>query len=161
MKKIPLLPRYFRWIGVGLVLLSVLVYIHQKLLLDTSNFYFMKTFALIMDYPMSNGRVDYFSITEPYDMRLTIQLFLSLLGLTFLAFAKNKIEDEMINSIRLYAWSWSVILMIVYVLGITLFVYGFTFISFYYFIPHLLIVVYSIIFYVNLLKLNRKGNYEE
>ncbi|WP_140937164.1 hypothetical protein [Sphingobacterium lumbrici] len=160
MKKILLLPRYFRWIGFGLVLLSILVNIHTRFSAEGFDFYFIKTFAFIMDYPMS-GRVDYFSITEPYDMGLTIQLFLSLLGLACIAFTKYKVEDEMINSIRLYAWSWSIILMIAYTLAITLFVYGLVFISFYYFLPHLLIIAYLTIFYVNLLKLNRRRRYEE
>ncbi len=64
MKKIPLLPGYFKWIGMALTVLSLALYFYT-------------------------------------DILLTLILITSLAGLTFVAFARKKIEDEMMKSLKL------------------------------------------------------------
>ncbi len=158
MKKIPLLPGYFKWIGLGLILLSLLMYlgiIPERLISE------IPVFAFISD--VDGGELSdrkYFKWIET-NLAFTFNLMVSIIGLGFVAFSRLRIEDEMINSIRLYAWSWATILLVVYILLINIFIYGMVFLSFYYFIPHLFILFYLAFFYVNIFKLNRRGRHEE
>lgn len=144
MKSIPLLPRFFQWMGLILVLMSLLskqiatlnismfaVFSHQ------GNFRFIHT-----------------------DAGLTIFLTTSILGLLFISFAKRKQEDEMINSLRLFSWSWSIIISFISFLLITIFVYDSDYLIVMYF-PHLILGLFLILFNIQLFKIGRRVAHEE
>ena len=151
MKTIPFLPRHFIWIGTILCVLSLIAYFYQSIVhLDGI---FIKTFVLIKDVPFEEKGVLKWMET---DILLTVLLITFLIGLSFIAFSKTKIEDEMISSLRLYSWMWAIIIMLIISLFFTLFVYGMTFLAFSCLFAHLLLAIYLIIFYINFLKLNRR-----
>ncbi|WP_398454129.1 hypothetical protein AB3466_20735 [Sphingobacterium thalpophilum] len=94
------------------------------------------------------------------DLLLTLIILTMLLGLSCLAFARRKVEDEMINSIRLYNWSWAMIVMNILNSVVTIFVYGMTFVAFSFLIAHQLFT-YIVFFSINIWKMNRRSGHEE
>jgi hypothetical protein len=125
---------------------------------STTGGLFVKTFVFIDDTPASPTAI--FQVKE-VDLLLTLILVTLLIGLSCIAFCKRKTEDEMINSIRLYSWSWSVILMIILGTIVTIFVFGMTFTMFAFFFGHLLLLTYIAIFSFNIWKMNRRLAHEE
>lgn len=154
MKKIPLLPRYFQWIGLILLLLMIPYKIYQ----DSISGIRINTFVVYNDTPLQESGL--FEIME-VDIGFTLFLLISLLGLTFIAFSKTKVEDEMIQSIRLYSWSWAILIMIGLGILITLSIYGMTFVSFALLFGHILLILFIIIFWMNYYRLNKGGKQNE
>lgn len=154
MKKIPLLPRYFQWIGLIMLLLMIPYKIYQ----DSISGIRINTFVVYNDTPLQESGL--FEIME-VDIGFTLFLLISLLGLTFIAFSKTKVEDEMIQSIRLYSWSWAILIMIGLGVLITLSIYGMTFVSFALLFGHILLLLFIIIFRLNYYRLNKGGKQNE
>ena len=150
MKKIPLLPSYFRWIGLILILIAVLLYAYDAFYESTE--FYIRTFVVINDTPLSEKG---FMKLMKVDIFLTLLLLSLLLGLGLIAFSRSRKEDEMINSLRLYSWSWAVILTLSLGILMTVFVFGASFIAFAFLFGHLLLLMYIAIFNYNLFKLNR------
>ena len=156
MKKIPLLPRYFQWIGIVLLLLFTALYIY--LLIDKNNHIFINMFAIIDDSPFQDDV--YFGLTE-VDPQFTVLFFLLMVGLAFVAFARKKTEDEMIQTLRLYSWSWSILIMIILALIVSLFFFGISFLTFLSLFGHCILLLFILIFNINLYKMNRGAKNEE
>lgn len=156
MKKIPLLPGYFRWIGIGLIFLSFVFYLLMQW--SESNAFFMDTFVIYSDIPLNSEIV--FMKMKRMEMSLTLLLVLLMGGLACIAFARTKIDDEMINHIRLYSWMWSVIAMIGLGIIFSLFIFGLTYLSFALFFGHVFLVLFIVIFYTNYFRLARGGGAE-
>ncbi|WP_344675562.1 hypothetical protein [Sphingobacterium kyonggiense] len=154
MKKIPLLPRYFQWIGLIMLLLMIPYKIYQ----DSISGIRINTFVVYNDTPLQESGL--FEIME-VDIGFTLFLLIGLLGLTFIAFSKTKVEDEMIQSIRLYSWSWAILIMIGLGVLITLSIYGMTFVSFALLFGHILLLLFIIIFRLNYYRLNKGGKQNE
>lgn len=144
MKKIPLLPYYFRWIGLFVALITFII---SQCDVDLR----FNTFALL-------SKEGYFKFIFK-DMQLTIVLFGPALGLMMMAFAKYKYEDEMISSIRLFSWSWSIIVSFLLYLFVTLLVYDSDFLMILYF-PHFILLFFLVLFNFQLYILNRRLSHE-
>lgn len=143
MKKIPLLPRYFRWVGLILMLLSI-----SARYLESLRFY---TFAFLS----REGNFRFINV----DMSLTAFIFCLTLGLLIISFTKKKIEDEMIQSARLFSWSWSIISSFLIFLLTTLFVYDSNYLIVFYF-PQLILIIFILVFNIQLYSFN-KGKVNE
>ncbi|QBQ40546.1 hypothetical protein E2P86_05020 [Sphingobacterium psychroaquaticum] len=144
MKSIPLLPRCFQWIGLLLVLTSLL----SKQIANLN----FSLFAVLSN----QGNFRFINT----DAGLTIFLTTSILGLLFISFTKRKQEDEMINSLRLFSWSWSIIISFISFLLITVFVYDSDYLIVMYF-PHLILGLFLILFNIQLFKIGRRVGHEE
>ncbi|GAA4145547.1 hypothetical protein GCM10022216_29560 [Sphingobacterium kyonggiense] len=118
----------------------------------------INTFVVYNDTPLQESGL--FEIME-VDIGFTLFLLIGLLGLTFIAFSKTKVEDEMIQSIRLYSWSWAILIMIGLGVLITLSIYGMTFVSFALLFGHILLLLFIIIFRLNYYRLNKGGKQNE
>lgn len=150
MKKIPLLPSYFRLIGVVLVLTAIALYGYDAFNGNTA--FNIRTFVIINDTPLSEkGFLQLMNV----DIFLTLLLLSLLLGLAFIAFSETQKEDEMIHSLRLYSWSWAVIITLTLGILATAFVYGVSFTAFAFLFGHLLLMIYIAIFSYTLFKINR------
>jgi len=97
-----LLPRYFMYIGIALTVISIL----WELLED------LRTKDISLRIPVIYEDGNWFTIIKN-DFSDEIWTILTLLGLYFIAFAKEKIEDEMINNIRLRSVMIAIICQIV------------------------------------------------
>lgn len=167
MKRVPLLPRYFRWIGLALIFCFIVLslinlLVEKQWIVISVNSFGGTSSVLDYSFPMFAlvSQAGYFKIIET-DMNLTLNLLSIQVGLTFIAFSRNKIEDEMINSIRLYSWSWAVISSVVFMILATLFVYDgyYLVISFHYLT--ILLLIYNLIFHTSIYKLSRRASREE
>lgn len=164
MKKIPLLPRYFRWIGIVLFIVTICFHFYADYYINSVKSFehgFMKIsmFVFYDDPTFGDGEV-WFGFTKVH-FAITLKLILSLISLTFIAFSRNKIEDEMINSIRLYSWSWSIIVIVILSLVTTLFIYGRPYLNFSCLYIQFMFITYVILFWINIYKLNRRLAHEE
>jgi hypothetical protein len=163
MKKIPLLPRYFRWIGVVLVFTSFLIYLNGifSFLPFLSSGLYVETYNL-KNVSLIKGEEDFQFSLHAIDLGYLLIILPSLVGLALVAFSKSKIiEDEMISSSRLFSWSWSIIWFLLYNFIIIIFTSYSIYLSFAVVSPHFLFVMFILIFKIQLLKLNRRLAHEE
>lgn len=144
-------------------------------LIPTTIYLLKENTILITNYPGLKGMPFDFSFSTfailggehgPFEiinteMSLTLQLLSIFLGLSFIAFTKYKYEDEMINSIRLYSWSWSIISFAIFNVLLIAFVYGSWYISLAFLSPNIILLLYIIIFRFQIFKMNRRLAHEE
>lgn len=147
MKRIPLLPGYFSWIGCFLVAVSLFVFFNDLLSLTEYNFSEMSfsTFVLADNTPVKAGGGIYLGISE-VDVGFSLMVLSALLGLCGIAFCRKPVEDEFVNSLRLFAWSWAVILSILCGVLAILFVFGTYYLVPVVLFPHLLLILFILIF---------------
>lgn len=152
MKKSYLFPTYFKkigWIIISPVLLYILISIIFGLKWD-SNFnmpaiYYGGDIGSLFAKSNNSG---FFKIAET-SFETTILPILIVIGLSFIAFSKNKNEDEYISKIREQSLVWSMIVGYFIFILFTLFLYGTAYIS---------VVVYDI--YIFLILFVCKFNFE-
>jgi hypothetical protein len=109
-------------------------------------------FAICYDGILSS--IKYFGITEiQFIPNLTAVLF--LIGGLMIVFSKEKIEDELINTIRLNALQWAVFTNYICLLFAVLFVYGTPFFTIMVWNMFTVIIIYIPRFYYLLWKLSK------
>lgn len=163
MKKIPLLPQYFRWIGLFLIFISFALYLNGIWkFLPFDSYGFWGEFYTLMNVSEVKGEENIQFGLRKINFALILILIPSMVGLAIIAFSKCKIrEDEFIGKIRLQSWSTSIIVFMVYSLLINLFSYGTLYLSFAIVGPHFLLLMFIILFQIQLYKMNRRLVHEE
>lgn len=145
-----LLPRYFIYIGIVLVGFSIMM---RELLSDSPlELYFNLNIPVIYD----NG--NWFTSIEN-NMKDEIQTISLLIGFYFIAFTKEKIEDEMINNIRLRSMMIAIISQIGLQIAMELFLYNGTYWQYFGLSFFSLLPIYIIVFQAYKLKI--KLSHEE
>lgn len=145
-----LLPRYFIYIGIVLVGFSIMM---RELLSDSPlELYFNLNIPVIYD----NG--NWFTSIEN-NMKDEIQTISLLIGFYFIAFTKEKIEDEMINNIRLRSMMIAIISQIGLQISMELFLYNGTYWQYFGLSFFSLLPIYIIVFQAYKLKI--KLSHEE
>lgn len=163
MKKIPLLPYFFKWVGFVLIFISFLIYLNGIL----SFLPFSSTGMYVETYNLKNvsqikGEEDLRFGLHAVDFGFLLIILPALIGLAFVAFSKLKIiEDELISSLRLFAWCWSVLLFLGYNLIIMIFTSASIYLSFAILSPHFFMLMFILIFQINLNMINRRLVHEE
>lgn len=119
-----LIPHKYKFVGIILLLLGIIAaylrfylgikptYLNLPVFAFYSSFLETKTFQVITN-----------NISEE------IVSLLLLLGLMFINFSKEVVENEIVNSIRLFSFSSSVLLNSVVLFFSVLFIYGFAFVN--------------------------------
>jgi len=151
MKKSYLFPTYFKKIG-WIITLALLLYFLVSIIFDLEcdfNFY-MPAFYYEFDIGSLFGNQEYkfFKMTET-SFGTTLLPIIIVIGLSFIAFSKNKNEDEYISKIREQSLVWSMIVGYFIFILFTLFIYG---------TPYIGVVVYDI--YIFLILFVCKFNFE-
>lgn len=163
MKKIPLLSSYFNWIGFVLVFISFVIYLNgiYSFLPFSSTGMYIKTFNVI-NYAQEKGQEDFRFGWHNTDLGFLLIVLPSLVGLGMISFSKLRIiEDELISSLRLFAWSWSVVFFLLYSLLVLTLTSRTVYLSFVIVSPHLLFIVFILIFRCQLFLMNRRLVHEE
>jgi small-conductance mechanosensitive channel len=120
MKRSYLFPNNFKKIGYAIAIPFALILILHICKVPYLNFDF-KTFGIIST---SGIMEDVWFTATSTDFQATIVPVILIIGLLFIAFSKEKIEDEMIEKIREQSLVWAVIInSIILVLAILL-IYG-------------------------------------
>jgi hypothetical protein len=113
-----LLPYRYKFIGVALLIASLALGIPVR-------FWDFQLRSLTVDFRQKGGGLfdDKINFTDE------IALTGIILGLLFIAFAREKKEDEFINRTRLESWQWAVLINYILLLIATWAVHGFAFID--------------------------------
>lgn len=114
-----LLPTNTRIVGLFMIIAAISIY-----LLNDRTFWYLNLPIAAYEEPF--GPKQYFTISRVafYDTFLCV---LFLLGLMCIAFSRIRKEDEFINSLRLRAWLWAVLINVGLACIALLFFYGMSF----------------------------------
>ena len=127
MKKQPLLPYSFKKIG-WVIFVPVFTYWLLNLIFFDGNL-FVRGKNLNMKLPaIISDNTQFFTLVET-EPRLTILIATLLISLIFIAFSKQKQEDEFVSSLRLNSWLWAAWINSALLLLADLFIYGEPFMS--------------------------------
>lgn len=91
----------------------------------------------------------------------TIFIVVFIIGLLFLAFSREKIEDEYITKIRASSLVWAIIVNYIVLMTLSLFVYGLAFLYVAFGGLFLPLVLYIVKFRLAIWKLRKPAHYEE
>ena len=138
MKKNYLFPHYFQWIGWVVAIASFVV-----LLLSVINDTTIRMPALYLDvFFDDDNESGFFRMAE--SSMYSIAMPLLIIGLIFIGFSEEKVEDEFVQYIRSQSLIWSTYVSAgLFILG-TLLIYGFT----YMYIPYLVFFVFLLLFVI-------------
>lgn len=158
MKSIPLLPGYFAWIGCFLLAVSLGVFFNDLFSLTKYNFGEMsfRTFVIADNTPFKASGNVYLGISE-VNLGFSLIVLSAFVGLCGIAFSRKPVEDEFVNSLRLFAWSWAVILSIAYGVLANLFVFGTWYLTSAVLFPHFLLFLFILIFNVQWRRFTKGG----
>ena len=134
MKKNYLFPHYFQWIGWVLAIVAVVGYlwlpeIHFKM----PSLYFDTFF----DDENESG---FFRMARTNS--LSIAMILLTIGLLFIGFSKEKVEDEFVQYLRAQSLIWATYVTATLFIATTLLIYGIAYI----YVPFLVFYVFLILF---------------
>ena len=123
MKSSLLLPRQYKIVGILLVIPSLILGIFYRFAEFSFDFLTLK-----QSYKLPLGDK---SINLDEQINLTDEIALTglIVGLLFIAFARQKQEDEFIHHTRLQSWQWAVLINYGLLLIATWLVHGFNFID--------------------------------
>ena len=151
MKKNYLFPHYFQWIGWVVAIASFVV-----LLLSVINATTIRMPAFYLDVFFDDDNEDgFFRMAE--SSMYSIAMPLLIIGLIFIGFSEEKVEDEFVQYIRSQSLIWSTYVSAgLFILG-NLLIYGLT----YLYIPYLVFFVFLLLFVIKfkiaMLRFNKGG----
>jgi hypothetical protein len=154
MKKQPLLPNRFKKIG-WVIFVPVFTYWLLNLIFyDGYLFLFDKNMKLPAIVSGGWNNTQFFTLfeTEP---TLTILIATLLISLIFIAFSRQKQEDEFVSSLRLNSWLWAAWINSALLLLADLFIYGQPFMSVVEFNLFTLLIIFIIRFHYLLHKYSK------
>ncbi|MCL1968449.1 MAG: hypothetical protein FWF65_02620 [Bacteroidetes bacterium] len=159
MKKSFLLPNYFKLIGSLLAFPSLIILILNIFEIITLNFDF--NFYGLSYHGFFNASSQRICSMNDTNFVTTILPIIIVIGLVFISFSKEKLEDEMITEIREKSFGWSIIVSsILFVLG-TLFIYDIVYLYFLGSFIYLILLLFILKFHVELLRLKKITRNEE
>jgi hypothetical protein len=158
MKKTFLFPNYFKKIGWIIVPPSLIILILNifEIIPVNFGFYFFGLSKGTGIFQHSNWSCS----MNDTDFATTILPIIIVIGLAFISFSKEKIEDEMITRIREKSIVWAIIISsVIFVLG-TLFLYGIVYLYFLGSFIYLVLLLFILKFHIELSRL-KKGLKDE
>lgn len=164
MKKSYLFPNYFKKIGLAIIsVILLLIVLHAVELIDVDKISF-KTFAIMEDRSIfGSGNSEESIFFKIVDCNFyTIFLVTLGIGVIFVTFSKERIEDEYISKIREQSLVWAILISSFINILIALFIYGFPYLTYMIYIsPFLLFVCYFFKFNFEIYKLKKSLRDEE
>jgi len=148
MKKTFLFPTYFKKIGWAVILANVVLVVIFSVILKQGDFFSIK-FPAIWGYgsdlyifdDTKQGISHWFQMVDA-NYLTTLLPALLMIGLCFIAFAREKVEDEYIVHIREHSLVWSVMVGCALYLFLDLFFYGFFFFYIWIFYIYIFLVLF-------------------
>lgn len=162
MKATTLFPIVYRKIGVVLIGLAVLSSILDLFL---NGLYFLQNIRVFAIYdsglPFNESRAgsSFFRIIEN-DFRYEFISVILLLGLLFLGFSKRKVEDELIQKIRLESLLWATYTHFFLFILLTIFTFGAFYLNILLFSVFTILFIYIIRFEYKVFRLKKLLNEE-
>jgi len=156
MKKQPLLPHGFKKIG-WVTFIAVFILHLVGIFYDGNLPFFDTTFSMKLPAIVSkkwSGPTQFFTLVE-VGPTLTIIIAISLISLMFIAFSRQKEEDEFVSSLRLNSWLWAAWINSALLLLADLFIYNEPFMSVVEINLFALLIIYIIRFHYLLYKYSK------
>lgn len=144
MKRIPLLLHPFKKVGWILLIVPVLFFIANVAFDLESEMFTVNVFSIFSAVGLEDG--SRFTVSEQ-DISYTLFSCLLISGGLLVMFSKEKVEDEFIQSIRMDALLWSVLVHFTLLMIAFLSVYGLPFLSLVFYNTYTLLVVFILRFH--------------
>ena len=149
MKKNYLFPHRFRIIGWVLAIIAVVGY----LLLPEFHFKMPSLyFDVLFDDDNESG---FFRMARANS--LTIAMILLTIGLVFIGFSKEKVEDEFVQYLRAQSLIWATYVTAILFIATTLLIYGFSYLYVPFLVFYVFLLLFIIKFRIELLRFNKGG----
>ena len=144
MKKNYLFPHQFRMIGLVLVIVAVALYVAEKIWFPNFSFklpalYYDGAFEFMDDDPAPHG---FFVMATTTILSIIIPIL--TIGLIFIGFSKEKMEDEFVTHVREQSLVWATYITAALFILATLLVYGMPYII----VPYLVFFIFLILFII-------------
>lgn len=155
-----LFPAYFKKIGwiISLPLAAILFYYLIGSPWDSTNESITWNF---FDGMFNDASWRVLNIVLGGKMVLSMCMVLLVVGLLFIAFSKEKMEDEYITKMRGDSLVWAVIVNSILLIFVFFFVYGDIFLYVLFFNLYALLILFIIKFNITLYRFRKSNNYEE
>jgi amino acid transporter len=153
MRKSYLFPTYFQKIG-WIITLPLLAWLLIQLIFKVDLDFDFKMPALITGEGFFKTEIKYFAMTETM-LISTVFPVLFIIGLSFIAFAKRKDEDEYIGKIREQSLVWSLIVGYCCYIFLTLFIYGLIYLYVKAFVIYIFLILFICKFNYELYRLKK------
>ncbi|MGV4438987.1 hypothetical protein ACQ1PL_05730 [Ornithobacterium rhinotracheale] len=144
-----LIPRNFKWLGLALVLIGIALWTYSTFKpnfgIETKVFAFLGYFEEDKIFDFSSR-----------DILYTLVNVLWIVGGLMIAFAREKVEDEFIEKLRLESFQWAFLVNYLILLALFIFVYGFAFINVLIFSIYTVLILFILRFHYLLFK-QKKG----
>ena len=157
MKKNYLFPHRFRMIGWVLVIAAVALYVTEQIWFPTLRFkmpalYYDGIFEFMDDAPSPKG---FFVMATTTILSIIIPIL--TIGLIFIGFSKEEVEDEFVTHVREQSLVWATYITAVLFILATLLVYGMPFTIVPYIVFFVFLVLFIVKFRVELYRANKGG----
>ena len=162
MKKTFLFPSYFRKIG-WIISITTLLYFLIGLIFFAAKYDFNFKMPAIVGYgeiPFFSEETKYF-VLAPTSFITTLFPVLMIIGFVFIAFSRERNEDEYVSKIRERALVWSVLLTCVVLILSILFIYGMTAFYIFWFDFLFFLLLFVIKFRIDIFRFNRSAKKDE
>ena len=127
MKKQPLLPYGFKKVGWVIFIPAFIYWLVNLIFYDGGITVLNKDLSLkapaIISQRYGDSHIQFFTLFET-EVTLTIVIATLLISLIFIAFSRQRQEDEFVSSLRLNSWLWAAWINSALLLLADLFVYG-------------------------------------
>jgi hypothetical protein len=155
MKTTSLLPNRFKYFGWILITVSVLLWITTLINQDEFSFLNVKVFTIAGAELLKS--IEYFTLIH-VNLTATILGLLFIIGGMFVAFAKQKIEDEFIIKLRLVSFQWAILINYSLLLFCFIFIYDIAFLNVMIYNMFTVLILFIIRFHYLLYKYNDSSN---
>ena len=157
MKKNYLFPHQFRMIGWVLVIAAVALYVAEKIWFPNFSFklpalYYDGAFEFMDDNPAPHG---FFVMATTTILSIIIPIL--TVGLIFIGFSKEKVEDEFVTHVREQSLVWATYITAALFILATLLVYGMPYIVVPYMVFFVFLILFIIKFQIELHRFNKGG----
>lgn len=162
MKTTALFPKSYRKIGLGLIILALLLWVIEMLFGGLSFLENIKVVALYdsgIPFNQSREESSFFRIIQD-DFRYEAVSVVLLLGLLLYGFSKRKLEDELIQKIRLESLLWATYVHFFLFILLTVFTFGWFYLNILVFSVFTILFIYIIRFEYKMFQLKRSFNEE-
>jgi hypothetical protein len=162
MKTNVLFPRSYRKLGLFMVVLSIFIWtidIFFGSLSFLENINVIAIYDSGLPFDETRERNMFFKIIQD-DYRYEVISVLLLLGLLFFGFSKRKIEDELIQKIRLESLLWATYVHFFIFILLTLFTFGLFYLNILVFSVFTILIIYIIRFEYKISQLKKSLNEE-
>jgi len=157
-----LFPKSYRNIGLGLIILALLIWIIEMLFGGLSLLENIKVLALYdsgIPFDQSREGNSFFRIIQD-DFRYEAVSVILLLGLLLFGFSKRKLEDELVQKIRLESLLWATYVHFFLFILLTLFTFGLFYLNILVFSVFTILLIYIIRFEYKMFLLKKSINEE-